>query len=73
MSNFDAPIKPNPEEVAEIRFVTQSELENMFADKKLKFSPWFTLFSSFNWLDLWWNNLEKLESHKDPVNIHNLN
>uniref|UniRef100_A0A914HHE8 isopentenyl-diphosphate Delta-isomerase n=1 Tax=Globodera rostochiensis TaxID=31243 RepID=A0A914HHE8_GLORO len=71
--NFASTIKPNPEEVDEVRLVTQQQLEHMFAEQSFQFSPWFTLFYSFQWLNLWWNNTRTLEAFKDPKNIHRLN
>lgn len=44
-------------------------------NESLKFTPWFLLFSQFDWLNLWWKNLEngKLMDIKDLNQIHLLN
>ncbi|KAI1721884.1 NUDIX domain-containing protein [Ditylenchus destructor] len=73
--NFDCKnIRPNSEEVSDIKLVDQSTLECMMQDSKThKFSPWFNLFANFDWLKLWWNNLHDLEKLKDLKTIHRLN
>ena len=45
-------LKPHPEEVDDTRFVTMDELDEMLADKKLLFSPWFRLVVQ-KWLKTW--------------------
>ncbi|KAL3074955.1 hypothetical protein niasHS_014400 [Heterodera schachtii] len=71
--NCSTPIRPNPEEVSDVKCVTQAELDNMFAENCFNFSPWFTLFYSFRWLNLWWNNATALDAYKDMDKIHQLN
>jgi hypothetical protein len=53
--------------------VNQSELREMMEDKDAKFSPWFSLFYKFKWLNSWWDNLDELDALKDAQNIHKLN
>ena len=38
-------LNPHPDEVDDIKWVTQSQLLDMFNDKKLLFSPWFRIIA----------------------------
>ena len=74
VTNFAGKVEPNPEEVCEVRWVTREQLTEMFADgESNKFSPWFALFYNHKWLNIWWDHLDQLESHKDPETIQKLN
>lgn len=72
ITNFDSAVLPNPEEVCEVKFVSRQELDDMFNDNNVKFSPWFSLFYKFKWLNSWWDNLDNLEPLKE-ADIHKLN
>uniref|UniRef100_A0A914W262 isopentenyl-diphosphate Delta-isomerase n=1 Tax=Plectus sambesii TaxID=2011161 RepID=A0A914W262_9BILA len=72
--NFDAVPNLNPEEVAEIKYVNQKQLQDMIdesnkAGSQIRFSPWFSLLAKHAWLNDWWNNLDSLDSRKDATNI----
>lgn len=76
--NFDGLINSNPEEVANWKYITLNSLQKMkskMTKDSLKFSPWFLLFLQFDWLNLWWRNLEndKLTEIRDLKQIHILN
>lgn len=53
-ANVDLDVNPN--EVRDTRYVTQADLKTMFADKSLKFTPWFKLICE-SMLFEWWNHL----------------
>ena len=71
MPNFNGTIKPNQEEVSEIKFVDEVELQEMFS-KGFQFTPWFQLLFSQKWLGIWWKNLNDINLYKDPMKIHRL-
>ena len=48
---------PNPNEVQDTRYVSQSELKRMFEEKNGKFTPWFRLICE-SMLYEWWNHLD---------------
>lgn len=54
----DIHIHPNPEEVAQYKFVTQNEMRRMiFNENDLKWSPWFLgIMERGGWF--WWDNLQ---------------
>ena len=60
-------IKPHPDEVDDICWVSQSQLLEMFANKDLLFSPWFRLIAN-RWMiggddnngkEGWWDDLDR--------------
>lgn len=54
-------IKGHPDEVDDVKWVTQSELVSMMDDSSLLFSPWFRLIVN-KWVlstDGWWSDLKK--------------
>lgn len=56
--------KPNPDEVDDIKWVTQPQLLSMMDDPKLLFSPWFRIIAK-RWIlgnDGWWANLDEAMS-----------
>jgi len=67
-------IKPHPDEVDDIKWVTQSKLLEMFDDKSLLFSPWFRLIAN-RWMigstseegrgGGWWDDLNRTMSTDD--------
>jgi isopentenyldiphosphate isomerase len=69
--NFRLPLKPNPEEVANISRVNRQKLQKMFEDNK--FSPWFQLMYNSEWLDKWWQLIDSDASVVDDGKIHKLN
>ena len=60
-------IQPNPNEIAEVEWVTQAELENWLednTDSKGVIAPWFRLIAE-NILPEWWGNLDGLPNLAD--------
>lgn len=68
-------VKPHPDEVDDVKWVTKQQLLDMMDDKSLLFSPWFRLIAH-RWLipdGGWWDDLTKTmttDVHCDYVNIH---
>lgn len=72
-SKNDITLKPHPDEVDDVCWVTKEKLLEMMADKTLLFSPWFRLIVKKWLLNGWWQNLkETMTTDKfcDFVNIH---
>ncbi|OLY82336.1 Isopentenyl-diphosphate Delta-isomerase 1 [Smittium mucronatum] len=69
----------NPNEVRSYRYVSQSELKQMFADSvsskdsehPILFTPWFKIIYD-NFLSNWWDNLDNIQSLKQDDTIHNM-
>lgn len=71
-------LKPNSDEADEIRWVTQSQLLDMFNDTNLLFSPWFRIIAH-RWMMThstaagtntdkgrgWWDNLDRTMNTDD--------
>eukprot|EP00578_Thalassiosira_sp_NH16_P016712 CAMPEP_0181114146 /NCGR_PEP_ID=MMETSP1071-20121207/20722_1 /TAXON_ID=35127 /ORGANISM="Thalassiosira sp., Strain NH16" /LENGTH=793 /DNA_ID=CAMNT_0023198225 /DNA_START=21 /DNA_END=2402 /DNA_ORIENTATION=- len=64
-------VKPHPEEVDDVKWVTQSQLLEMFDDKNLLFSPWFRIITK-KWVigsngggGGWWDDLERTMTTDD--------
>ena len=49
---------PNPNEVKDTRYVSETELKGMFKDDSLKFTPWFKLICE-SMLFEWWEHLDE--------------
>jgi isopentenyl-diphosphate delta-isomerase len=68
-------VAPHPDEVDAVKWVTQKDMQDMFQDKSLLFSPWFRLIVK-RWLmgdGGWWTELKEVMStqkHCDYTNIH---
>lgn len=71
-------MKPHPDEVDDVCWVSQSKLLEMFANKDLLFSPWFRLITN-RWMigggdkGGWWDDLErtmKTDDFCDYESIH---
>jgi len=69
----DVKVKPNPEEVSDVKYVTQAELQKLMSAKSgLLWSPWFRIIAE-QFLPHWWANLsETLKTDKfvDLTTIH---
>nr|BAN21111.1 isopentenyl-diphosphate delta isomerase [Riptortus pedestris] len=65
----DVSIKPNPEEVSEIRFVSKHAFSDFINNLNEPVTPWFKLIANSK-LRLWWDNLDSLEKFMDHKNIH---
>eukprot|EP00210_Caulerpa_lentillifera_P004420 g4217.t1 len=68
-------LKPNPEEVCEVKYVHLEELkEMMLPNNGLKWSPWFRIIEK-NFLENWWKDLELVlttDKYVDLETIHRL-
>lgn len=71
----DIPVKPNPEEIKDTRYVTQDELKALIEESKtnpeIKLTPWFALIAdSHIWK--WWTALLEgnLAQHRDGLVHH---
>lgn len=53
----DVDVHANPNEVQDTQYVSAEELQNMFTDPDLKFTPWFKLICS-SMLFEWWKHLD---------------
>ena len=68
----DLVMKPHPDEVDAIKWVSIDELQAMLNDSSLLFSPWFRLIVQ-KWLVTWWKDLDKAmntDAVCDYKNIH---
>ena len=78
-SKEDITLRPNGEEVDDVKWVTQSKLKGMMDDTSLLFSPWFRIIAK-KWVmgenkdkGGWWNNLQETmgtDKHCDFEVIH---
>ncbi|XP_017761235.1 PREDICTED: isopentenyl-diphosphate Delta-isomerase 1 [Eufriesea mexicana] len=57
-------LDPNPDEVSELRWVSQPEMNDFVKNLNSPLSPWFKLILKHK-LSLWWNNLHTLEKIQD--------
>ncbi len=70
----DITLKPNKEEVNDVRWVSQSKLIEMMDDSTLLFSPWFRIIAQ-RWVlgeTGWWNDLKdtmETDIHCDYASI----
>ncbi|EMR65992.1 putative isopentenyl-diphosphate delta-isomerase protein [Eutypa lata UCREL1] len=65
-------IDPNVNEVRDTKYVTASELKELFKDTKLKFTPWFKLICE-SMLFEWWENLDSgLEKYTNEQEIRRM-
>ncbi|KAL0121286.1 hypothetical protein PUN28_008743 [Cardiocondyla obscurior] len=66
----DITIKPNPDEVTDIQWVSRLEIDNFIKANPL-LTPWFRLIYNFKLLH-WWDNLHNLSQICDVKNIYTL-
>ncbi|RPA87520.1 Isopentenyldiphosphate isomerase [Ascobolus immersus RN42] len=59
---------PNPNEVKDVKYVTQQELKDMFKTDGLTFTPWFKLICE-SLLFKWWDNLSNIHSVAEDQDI----
>lgn len=65
-------LKPNPEEVSDIKYVTLPELQAMMRDPDLLWSPWFRIIVE-KFLVHWWKDLDatlNTDKFLDVKNVH---
>jgi isopentenyl-diphosphate delta-isomerase len=74
----DVELSPNPEEVADVKYVNRDELKELLkkadaGEGGIKLSPWFRLVVD-NFLMRWWDHVEQgtLEEAIDMKTIHKL-
>ena len=69
----DLTLSPHPDEVQAVKWVSQSELQDMLDDKSLLLSPWFRIIVQ-RWLFTWWKDLSRAlqpnSKYCDYTNIH---
>nr|AAC32208.1 isopentenyl pyrophosphate:dimethylallyl pyrophosphate isomerase [Haematococcus lacustris] len=69
-------LAPNPDEVDEVRYVTQEELRQMMQpDNGLQWSPWFRIIAA-RFLERWWADLDaalNTDKHEDWGTVHHIN
>jgi geranylgeranyl diphosphate synthase type I len=68
-TNSQLSVSPNPNEISEIAWVTQSELNDWLEDAEQNrgvIAPWFRLIAE-NILPEWWGNLDGLPAHADEL------
>ncbi|CAI8509409.1 isopentenyl-diphosphate delta-isomerase [Pichia kudriavzevii] len=58
----DAKFNPNLNEVKDVKYVSQVELKEMFANPNLVFTPWFKLICE-SYLFKWWDDLDNLKEN----------
>jgi hypothetical protein len=66
-------VKPHPDEVDDVKWVSPKKLVDMMDDKSLLFSPWFRLITKKWLLNSWWKDLNATmttDKFCDFVNIH---
>lgn len=66
-------VKPHPDEVDDVKWVTPKVLAEMMDDSSLLFSPWFRIICKKWLVSSWWKDLkETMETakHCDYINIH---
>jgi len=64
----DVDVKPNANEVSEVRYVAFDEFDKFLQDLKDPLTPWFSLISN-NHLRFWWSNLHRFEHFCDHEKI----
>ncbi|KAL0075857.1 isopentenyl pyrophosphate dimethylallyl [Phycomyces blakesleeanus] len=67
----DVTVKPSPNEIRDIKYVTPDELRAMFADPNVPMTPWFKLICNTFLFD-WWKKIDTIETEKDTKTIHRL-
>ena len=74
-SKDEITLKPNKEEVDDVKWVSQTKLEAMMNDSSLLFSPWFRIIVK-KWMvneNGWWKDLKETmetDKHCDYEVIH---
>lgn len=65
-------LNPHPEEIDEVKWVSQSELKDLLNEKNLLWSPWFRIIVK-RWMEKWWTDLPKTlgtQEYRDFDTIH---
>ncbi|XP_064551221.1 isopentenyl-diphosphate Delta-isomerase 1 [Drosophila montana] len=64
----DVTLKPNANEVSEVRFLKRDEIDEAIAKFSAPLTPWFALILRHR-LKQWWDNLHRLKQLEDLQNI----
>lgn len=68
----DVDLDVNPNEVRDVRYVSEEDLRSMFNQGDLPFTPWFQLICN-TMLFEWWKNLDEgLERFKHETEIRRM-
>ncbi|KAL6945004.1 isopentenyl-diphosphate delta-isomerase idi1 [Hanseniaspora vineae] len=67
----DLTVEPNLNEVRDYKYVTAQELQKMFKDENIHFTPWFKLICE-SYLFKWWDELNDLSKVEGDEKIHRL-
>lgn len=62
----NAKVNPNLNEVRDYSYVSKEKLQEMFADPKLAFTPWFKLICD-SYLFKWWEDLDSLQESQSET------
>ncbi|XP_073820506.1 isopentenyl-diphosphate delta isomerase [Musca autumnalis] len=65
----DVDIKPNMNEVSDVRFVKRQNIDEEILKFDAPLTPWFQLILK-NHLKVWWDNLHQLKKFEDHKNIY---
>lgn len=68
----DVTIRPNPNEVDDVRYVSLQELHDLKKRDDVHLTPWFKLILESGKLPLWWKNLRNLKPFEDHGTIHRM-
>jgi len=68
----DVTIRPNPNEIDDVRYVTLEQLNELKGKPDVKLTPWFKLILESGKLPLWWKNLKNLKQFEDQTTIHKM-
>eukprot|EP00980_Cylindrotheca_fusiformis_P014798 scaffold4026_cov117-Cylindrotheca_fusiformis.AAC.33 len=66
-------VKPHPDEVDDVKWVTPEALAELMQDSSLLFSPWFRIICKKWLVNSWWKDLKETmetDKHCDFINIH---
>lgn len=61
-------LDPNPDEISELCWISQSEINNFVKNLNAPLTPWFKLILEHK-LPEWWNNLHSLKKLQDHNTI----
>ncbi|XP_035449611.2 isopentenyl-diphosphate Delta-isomerase 1 [Spodoptera frugiperda] len=65
----DVQVKPNPNEIEDVKYVARSKMDSFIANQKDPITPWFKLIHQ-HMLPYWWDNLHRLKDIAEPDTIH---
>ncbi|RZF47560.1 hypothetical protein LSTR_LSTR009096 [Laodelphax striatellus] len=68
----DLPIVPNENEVSDVYYVGQKQLDSFLNNLDAPLTPWFASILKSKKLHHWWNNLHRLDSVMEHDKIHKL-